>query len=305
MATKVGFIGLGRMGLPMSYRLLGAGFDLTVHNRSQGKVQQIADAGARPGHSAAAITRTTDILLTCLPDIATVEAVFLGDGGIIENARPGQILVDHSTVGMSTTRACAAAAAVKGAQFLDAPISGGTERAANGALTIMAGGPPEAYAKALPLFAAMGTTIRHIGPTGAGTAVKLVNQLLVGIHTVAAAEAMLLGAKAGADPALVYEVVSSGWGQSFMLDRNAPVMLDRNFAGDRAQMTVILKDLGLIQDLAQSLDSPIPAGDLAYQKFREAVASGLADLDPAAIVLPLEERAGSQIQRSGANSNPG
>lgn len=299
MSSKAGFIGLGRMGLPMSYRLLNAGFDLTVHNRSPEKVRQIVDAGAKPGHSAAETTQATDILLTCLPDVATVEAVFLGDDGIIANAKPGQVLIDHSTVGMSTTQACAAAAAEKGALFLDAPISGGTERAANGTLTIMAGGPRDAYDRALPLFEAMGATIRHIGPIGAGTAVKLVNQLLVGIHTMAAAEAMLLGAKAGADPALVYEVVSSGWGQSFMLDRNAPAMLERNFAGDRAQMRVILKDLGLIQDLAQSLQSPIPAGDLAYRKFQEAVAKGLADLDPAAVVLPLEEEAGWEIGRGG------
>lgn len=283
----------------MSYRLLNAGFDLTAHNRSPEKVRQIVDAGAKPGHSAAETTRATDILMTCLPDVATVEAVFLDADGIIANAKPGQVLIDHSTVGMSTTQACAAAAAEKGALFLDAPISGGTERAANGTLTIMAGGPREAYDRALPLFEAMGATIRHIGPTGAGTAVKLVNQLLVGIHTMAAAEAMLLGAKAGADPALVYEVVSSGWGQSFMLDRNAPAMLERNFAGDRAQMRVILKDLGLIQDLAQSLQSPIPAGDLAYRKFQEAVAKGLADLDPAAVVLPLEEEAGWEIGRGG------
>lgn len=283
------------MGLPMSYRLLNAGFDLTVHNRSQEKVRQIVDAGAKPGHSAAAITQATDILLTCLPDVATVETVFLEADGIIANAKPGQILIDHSTVGMATTQACAAAAAAKGARFLDAPISGGTERAANGTLTIMAGGDPDAYQQALPLFEAMGATIRHIGPTGAGTAVKLVNQLLVGIHTMAAAEAMLLGAKAGANPALVYEVVSSGWGQSFMLDRNAPAMLERNFAGDRAQMRVILKDLGLIQDLAQSLQSPIPAGDLAYQKFQDAIANGLADHDPSALALPLEEQAGWEI----------
>ena len=298
MSIKAGFIGLGRMGLPMAYRLLNAGFDLTVHNRSQEKVRQIVDAGAKPGSSAAAITQATDILMACLPDVATVEAVFLGADGIIAHAKPGQILIDHSTVGMATTQACAAAAAAKGALFLDAPISGGTERAANGTLTIMAGGDPAAYAQALPLFSAMGATIRHIGPTGAGTAVKLVNQLLVGIHALAAAEAMLLGAKAGADPALVYEVVSSGWGQSFMLDRNAPAMLERNFAGDRAQMTVILKDLGLIQDLAQSLNSPIPAGDLAYQKFQEAVANGLADLDPAAIVRPLEQQASWEIGQS-------
>ncbi|MEK7806728.1 MAG: NAD(P)-dependent oxidoreductase, partial [Chloroflexota bacterium] len=228
-ALKVGFIGLGRMGLPMCYRLLHAGFELTVHNRSQGKVLEIAAAGAHPAISAAQVTAEVDIVLACLPDVATSEEIFLGPAGVIANSRPGQVLVDHSTVGITTSKACAAAAEARGAAFLDAPISGGTERAANGTLVIMAGGPKQAYDRALPVFEAMGTTVRHIGPTGTGTTVKLVNQLLVGIHSVAAAEAMLLGAKSGADPVLVFEVVNSGWGQSFMLGRNAPVMLDRNF----------------------------------------------------------------------------
>jgi 3-hydroxyisobutyrate dehydrogenase-like beta-hydroxyacid dehydrogenase len=303
-ALKVGFIGLGRMGLPMAHRLLKAGFHLTVHNRSQGKVLQIAKDGAHPATSIAQITQATDILLTCLPDVATVESVFLGENGIVANARPGQVLVDHSTVGMATSKACAAAVAGKGALFLDAPISGGAERAASGALTIMAGGPKEAFNQALPLFQAMGTTVRHMGPTGAGTVVKLVNQLLVGIHSLAAAEGMLLGAKAGADPELMFEVVNSGWGQSFMLARNAPVMLDRDFAGVRGQMRLILKDLGLIQELARELDSPTPAGDLAYRMFQEAVQGGLGDLDPAAIVLPLEDRAGFAIRRPAKAISP-
>lgn len=294
---KVGFIGLGRMGLPMSYRLLQAGFDLTVHNRSQGKVHQIAEAGATPAASAARLTAEVDIVLACLPDVATSEEIFLGPAGVIASARPGQVLVDHSTVGIATSRACAAAAEAKGAAFLDAPISGGAERAANGTLVIMAGGPKEAYDRALPVFQSMGTTIRHIGPTGTGTTVKLVNQLLVGIHSVAAAEGMLLGAKSGADPALVFEVVNSGWGQSFMLARNAPVMLDRNFEGVRGQLSLFLKDMGLIQELAKELDTPIPGGDMAYRLLKEAAAQGLAALDPAAIVLPLEGKAGFQIRR--------
>jgi 3-hydroxyisobutyrate dehydrogenase-like beta-hydroxyacid dehydrogenase len=295
--TKVGFIGLGRMGLPMSYRLLKAGFDLTVHNRSQGKVQEIANAGAHPATSTAQLTRAAHIVLTCLPDIATVEEVFLGENGIIANAQPGQVLVDHSTVGVKTSKACAVAAQRTGALFLDAPISGGTERAANGTLTIMVGGPKEAYQRALPVFQAMGTTIRHMGPTGTGTVVKLVNQLLVGIHQVAAAEAMLLGAKSGADPELVFEVVNSGWGQSFMLARNAPVMLDRNFEGIRTQIKLFVKDLGLIQELAQELNTPIPGGDMAFRLFHEAAERGLGDMDGAAIVLPMEEQANFEVHR--------
>ena len=295
MTEKIGFIGLGRMGLPMSYNLLNSGYDLTVHNRSQEKVRQIADAGATAAASTAEVMADCDIVLACLPDVATCERVLLDEA--LPNARPGQIIVDHSTVGASTSRACAAAAEERGALFLDAPISGGTERAADGALTIMVGGPVEGYTKARPAFDVMGAVVRHVGPTGAGAAAKLVNQLLVGIHMVAAAEAMLLGAKSGADPALVFELVNSGWGQSFVLGRNAPAMLDRDFEGIRTQLRVFLKDLGLIQEMARDLETPIPGGDLAYRLLAEAVEQGLGDLDSAAIVLPMEEQAGFQIRR--------
>jgi 3-hydroxyisobutyrate dehydrogenase/2-hydroxy-3-oxopropionate reductase len=143
----------------------------------------------------------------------------------------------------------------------------------------------------------MGATVRHIGPTGTGTTVKLVNQLLVGLHSLAAAEGMLLGAKSGADPELVFEVVNSGWGQSFMLNRNAPVMMDRDFDGVRTQLRVFLKDLGLIHELAQELKVPTPGADLVYQLLSQATEQGLGDMDGAAIVLPLEEKAGFQIKR--------
>ena len=300
MTEKIGFIGLGRMGLPMAYNLLRAGHDVTVHNRSQEKVRQIADAGATAATSTLEVMAGCDIVLACLPDVATCEAVLLGDDGALPNARPGQIIVDHSTVGASTSKACAAAAEQRGAMFLDAPISGGTERATDGTLTIMVGGPTEAYKSAQPLFDVMGAVVRHVGPTGSGTAAKLVNQLLVGVHMVAAAEAMLLGAKSGADPALVFELVNSGWGQSFLLGRNAPAMLDRDFDGVRTQLRVFLKDLGLIQEMARDLGTPIAAGDLAYKLLAEAVEQGLGDLDSAAIVLPMEEQAQFQIKRMDA-----
>ena len=298
MTEKIGFIGLGRMGLPMSYNLLRAGYDITVHNRSQEKVRQIADAGATAAASASEVVASCDIVLACLPDVETCERVLLDEA--LPKARPGQIIVDHSTVGAATSKACAAAAEARGAMFLDAPISGGTERATDGTLTIMVGGPADAYARVQPAFDFMGAVVRHVGPTGSGTAAKLVNQLLVGIHMVAAAEAMLLGAKSGADPALVFELVNSGWGQSFLLGRNAPAMLDRDFEGVRTQLRVFLKDLGLIQEMARDLDTPIAAGNLAHRLLTEAVEQGLGDLDSAAIVLPMEEQAGFQIHRTNA-----
>lgn len=297
MTNKIGFIGLGRMGLPMSYNLLKAGFDLTVHNRSQPKVQEIAAAGATAATSTAEITQQCDIILACLPDIATSEEILLDPDGVIANTRPGQIIVDHSTVGISTSKACAEAAEAKGALFLDAPISGGTERAENGTLVIMAGGPKIAFDAVSSAFDAMGETVRHTGPTGTGTTVKLVNQLLVGVHTLAAAEAMLMGAKSGADPALVYELVSSGWGQSFMLDRNSSVMLDQTYEDARAPVRTILKDLGLIQELARSIDTPTPAGDVAYKLFTQAAEAGFGDLDMPGVLRLLEKEAGVEVKR--------
>ena len=294
---KIGFIGLGRMGLPMGYNLLKAGLDLTVHNRSQHKVQEIAAAGAAAAASSAEVTLQCDIVLACLPDIGTSEEVFLGPDGVMDNARKGQIIVDHSTVGINTSKACAEAAEAKGAMFLDAPISGGTERAENATLVIMAGGSKEAFDAVSPAFHAMGDTVRHTGPTGTGTTVKLVNQLLVGVHTLVAAEAMLMGTKSGADPALVYELVSSGWGQSFMLDRNSSVMLDQTYEDARAPVRTILKDLGLIQELARSIDTPTPAGDVAYKLFTQAAEAGLGNLDMPGVAKLLEKEAGVEIQR--------
>ena len=299
MSEKIGFIGLGRMGLPMSYNLLRAGYDLTVHNRSQEKVRQIADAGATAAASTAEVMEQCDVVLACLPDVETCERVLLGEA--LPNARPGQVIVDHSTVGAATSKACAAVTEERGAMFLDAPISGGTERATDGTLTIMVGGPAEAYQRVAPALDVMGAVVRHVGPTGSGTAAKLVNQLLVGVHKVAAAEAMLLAAKSGADPALVFELVNSGWGQSFILGRNAPAMLDRDFEGVRTQLRVFLKDLGLIQEMARDLETPIPGGDLAYRLFYEATEQGLGDMDGAAIVLPMEDQAGYQIRRVDAD----
>ncbi len=297
MTNKIGFIGLGRMGLPMSYNLLNAGYDLMVHNRSQPKVQEIAAAGATAATSTAEITQQCDVILACLPDIATSERIFLGPDGVIANTRSGQIIVDHSTVGISTSKACAEAAEAKGALFLDAPISGGTERAENGTLVIMAGGPKTAFDTVASAFDVMGQTVRHTGPTGTGTTVKLVNQLLVGVHTLAAAEAMLMGAKSGADPALVYELVSSGWGQSFMLDRNSSVMLDQTYEDSRAPVRTILKDLGLIQELARSIDTPTPAGDVAYKLFTQAEEAGFGDLDMPGVLRLLEKEAGVEVKR--------
>ncbi|MFL2644843.1 MAG: NAD(P)-dependent oxidoreductase [Dehalococcoidia bacterium] len=292
---NIGFVGLGRMGLPMTKLLIEAGHTVYVNNRSQQKVRDMTELGAIPTSSMEEITQHTEVVMTCLPDVKTVEEIYLSESGLIANTKPGQILIDHSTVGIKTTNLCADGATQAGASFLDAPISGGTERATNGTLTIMCGGDETSFAKVLPLLEILGQTVQHVGATGSGTAVKLVNQLLVGIHSLAAAEALLLGAKAGADPQQIFDLVNTGWGQSFMLARNSEVMISRQFEGDRAQLRVILKDLGLIKELAETVDSSIPLGDLTLKRFIEAAESGLDDLDPSAILLPLEDESNYKI----------
>ena len=297
VGMKVGFIGLGRMGMPMSQRLLKAGFSLMVHNRSRGKVEELAQQGAHQASSPAEVTRSSDIVLTCLPDVSMVETVFLGEDGIIPAALPGQILVDHSTVSPSTSRQIAQKAEAKGASFLDAPISGGVERATDGTLTIMVGGDQDSFERARPVFEAFGENIRHVGSTGSGSVVKLINQLLCGVHSLAAAEALVLGAKAGADPQTVLEILATSWGTSFMLSRNGPVMLERDFTNARAPLRLYVKDLAIIHQFAKEIGSPTPMGDHTLEMFQEASSKGMGELDVSCLVLPLEERAGVQVSK--------
>lgn len=285
---KVGVIGLGRMGMPMSQRLLEAGFHLTVHNRSRPKVAEIAGMGGFEAASAAEVSDVSDVVLTCLPDVRTVETVFLDHDGIVSVARPGQVLVDHSTVGPSTSRRIAEAAEARGAYFLDAPISGGVERAADGTLTIMVGGAPEAFEAALPVFQAYGQNVRRVGFTGSGSAFKLINQLLVGIHSVAAAEAMLLGGLAGVDLEALQEVLGTSWGASFMLSRNGPVIAKRDFDDTRAPIRLFVKDLGLVQEYAKDLDASSPLGERTLQVVERAISDGRGELDVSSLVLALE-----------------
>ena len=294
---RVGFIGLGKMGMPMSRRLLGAGFQLTVHNRSRGKVEELTQEGAYPAMSAAEVATAADIVLTCLPDVPTVEEVFLGKDGVVPAAHRGQVLIDHSTVSPATSQRIATAAEEKGAQFLDAPISGGVERAAEGTLTIMAGGDPSVFQVALPVFESMGANIWHVGPTGTGSAVKLVNQLLVAIHSLAAAEALLVGAKAGADPQMLLEILSTSWGSSFMLNRNGPVIIERDFDNARAPLRLIEKDLGLALEGARQTGAPTPLGERTFEVLEKAARAGLLDLDVSSLALPLEEQAGTIISK--------
>ena len=292
---NVGFIGLGKMGRHMARHLLAAGFPVTVHNRSRAAVDELARAGGRPAANPAEVGQASDIVLTCLTNTASTEDVFFGRNGLIEAARPGQILVDHSTLSPITSRQCAAAARAKGADFLDAPVSGGPAGAQAGTLTIMVGGDQATFDRALPVFQAMGKNIRLGGPTGAGSTIKLANQLLAAINTAAVAEAMVLGVKAGADPRVMLDVLKTSFGGSTMLTRNVPMMLDRNFSAGTG-VNVLLKDLSLVDGLAAELNVRTLLGSIATQAYREARALGLGGDDISGLVRVLEREAGVEVR---------
>src|SRR5712671_131231 len=293
MAIKVGFVGLGKMGRPMTERLLAAGLEVHVFNRSRAPVEALAAKGARPASSAAEVAERADVVLTALPTPEAVEQVYRE---MMQRARPGQIYADHSTVSVAQSRRCAAMARERGAEFLDAPVSGGPAGAQAGTLTVMVGGDQGAFDRALPVFRAFGKNIKLCGPAGAGQVVKLINQLLVGVHTAAIAEAAVLGAKLGADPRTVLELIGTSFGGSTMLTRNLPRFISRDFSA-ATPARLILKDLGIIHDEAKNAKVPLLLGGLAEQRFLEAVGRGLADEDMAALVKLWEEPAGVTVDR--------
>jgi 3-hydroxyisobutyrate dehydrogenase/2-hydroxy-3-oxopropionate reductase len=290
---EVGFIGLGKMGKPMVRRLLAAGHTVYVHNRSPQAVNESVAEGAKAAGSAAGVAERGEVILTALPTPGSVEEVYEELAGA---ARANQIYVDHSTVNLGLNRRCAELLSEKGADFLDAPVSGGPSGAEAGSLTVMVGGRQAVYERALPVFQSYGKNIRLCGPVGAGQAVKLVNQLLVAIHTAASAEAVVFGVKLGADPQVLLDLLGTSFGGSQMLLRNLPRFISRDFTA-ATPVGLILKDLGLIHDEAGGVRVPLQLGAQAEQLFVEASSRGMTDDDMASLVRLAEQAAGLEVGR--------
>lgn len=293
--TRVGFIGLGKMGKPMAINLLKKGFALTVHNRSRGAVDELASMGASAADSPAAVAAASDVVLTCLPSPEAVDLVYLGAGGIMEAARKGHLLADHSTVAPATSLKMFAAAAEKGASFLDAPISGGVPRAEAATLTIMVGGEEEPFRRLKPVLDTLGDKVVLVGKPGTGSVVKLTNQLLVGIHTAAAVEALVFGVKAGADPRVLLDIIGSSFGSSEMFKRTVPMVLERRF-GSQTDVRILSKDMSLITGLGKEISVRLLMGGLAEQILAEGEGMGLAYNDIVSLVQPLERIAGIEVR---------
>ena len=281
--TTVGFVGLGRMGKPMALRLLRAGFRVVARSRSRAPVEEVVAAGAEEGASFADVAERADIVCTCLPDVAASRSVYLGADGLAANARAGMTFVEHGTIAPSLAVEVAAALAARGAGYVDAPVSGGVERAESGTLTVMAGGSARDFEAARPALEAVGAAVHHAGPVGQGSLMKLANQLLVGVHTLAACEAFAFGEAAGADGAQLGEALGSSWGASAMLSRNWPLLLSGDY-GSRAPIRLLAKDLALVEDAALDMGVSLPMARRARTLFDDAMARGMGEHDVASMI---------------------
>jgi 3-hydroxyisobutyrate dehydrogenase-like beta-hydroxyacid dehydrogenase len=278
---KVGVVGIGKMGRPIADRLITAGHDVAVCNRSENAaVRALRDRGATVQASPTGIATGSEVVLTALPTEDSVRQVY---AEMSEVAATGQIYVDHSTVSPALNRDCAAGLATRGASFLDAPVSGGPAGAEAGTLTVMVGGDDATFKRALAVLEAFGSKIRLCGPVGAGQAIKLVNQYLVAVHTLASAEAAALAVRLGADLGTVQDVIGTSFGSSAMLLRNLPRYVARDFS-PATPVGLIAKDLSIIHTEAADAGVPLLLGGLVEQCYLEAKARGWAGEDMSALL---------------------
>lgn len=294
MTERIGFIGLGIMGGGMVRNLLKAGFDVRVWNRTTARMAELAADGATPTSGPAELAAQSEIIISCVSDTPDVEAVLLGAGGVIEGIRPGTLVIDMSTISPQATLAIAERLAARGAHMLDAPMSGGSEGAARGTLSIMVGGAATDLAQAMPVLQAMGTTITHVGALGAGQTVKLANQILVVGNMLAVAEALLFAQAGGVDLQKALAAVVGGAAGSWMLSNRGPQVLARDW---RPGFTIKLqqKDLRLVLAAADELGVPVPGTSLIFQLYRTLEAQGLSGEGNHALIKALEHLAGFEI----------
>lgn len=286
----VGFVGLGAMGQPMVRQLLAHDFVVVGANRSQPIVQTLAQEGMAPARDAREVAVRSDVVLCALPDVATVQSVAQM---IAEVGRAGQIVIEHSTVSPQVAQDHAALFADRGIRFLDAPVSGGPAGASAGTLTVMVGGDEATLNDAREVLQAFGNPIRHCGPVGAGQAVKLINQLLVGVHTAVSAEAAALGGALGVDETLLAEVIGTSFGASTMLLRNLPRFKTADFS-PATPVRLLEKDLGLVGDEGASAGVSLPLTAVAAKLFADASTHGLRDQDMSVLIELWREASGER-----------
>jgi 2-hydroxy-3-oxopropionate reductase len=299
---KLGFIGLGIMGAPMAQRLLAAGHSLAVHTRSSVR-PEVLDAGAQACGSAREVAERAEVIFTMVPDTPDVERVLFGAGGVAEGlgAAPGKVVVDMSSISPIATKDFAARVNALGAEYLDAPVSGGEVGAKAGTLTIMVGGPESAFARVKPLFELMGKNITLVGGNGDGQTTKVANQIIVALNIAAVGEALVFASKAGADPAKVRQALMGGFAASRILEVHGERMIKRTFnPGFRIELHQ--KDLNLALQGAKALGVSLPNTAGAAQLMQACAAHGLAGLDHSALVRALEIMAAHEVAAAPADA---
>jgi 3-hydroxyisobutyrate dehydrogenase len=294
MPGTVGFIGLGAMGDPMALNLVKHGFSLVVHDVDAAKADRWRARGAVVAASAADAAARADRTVCMVETTAQAEAVIAGEQGIIHTARTGHIVACMSTIDPLVARRLAEQLERGGVAMVDAPVSGGTERAASGELSIIVGGPAETVAACQDLFRAMGTNVFHVGGLGQGLAMKLVNNMLIQVNTVAVAEALVLGVKAGLDPQMIYDVVRASTGNSFAWEMRVPRILKRDFSPG-GTVDISFKDQELETAFAKQLGVPVLLANVTQQVYQMARTAGFNKEDGSAVVKVFEQLAGVTV----------
>lgn len=294
---RLGFIGLGIMGRPMTKNLLQAGYEVTVWNRSEPGIADVEKAGAKRASSPADVASKVDVVLSCVTDSPDVEQVYLGENGVIEKIREGMVCIDHSTISPTVAQHVAVKLGEKGAQMLDAPVSGGEIGAIEARLSIMVGGDEATFESAKPILEAMGKRITYIGSSGSGQTTKLCNQIAGALNNLAAVEAMILAAKSGVNLERMLEAISGGAAGSWALDNLAPKALKRNF--DPGFMIKLQqKDMRLVIDAAQNVKAALPGSVLVNQLFQAVESRGHGDEGVQALVKSLEWLNDTEVKAS-------
>lgn len=284
MTTNAGVIGLGAMGSGMAASLRRHGYRVHVFDVRSEAAQAFAAAGGVACASPAELAGHCDIIVSVVVNAAQTESVLFGENGCAAAMKPGSVLVMCSTVDPNWSMALEARLAALGILYLDAPISGGAAKSASGEMTMMTSGTPEAYALAAPLLDAMAAKVYRLGDqAGAGSKVKIINQLLAGVHIAAAAEAMALGLREGVDPAALYEVITHSAGNSWMFENRMAHVLAADYTALSA-VDIFVKDLGLVLDMARASKFPLPLSSTAHQMFMQASTAGFAREDDSAVI---------------------
>lgn len=300
--TTVAFLGLGIMGAPMARHLVNAGFDVVGYNRTFAKTEALVQAGGKAAETVADAVRDADVVAVMVPDSPDVRQVLAGENGVFENAKPGTLIIDFSSIRPDVTRELADQARDLGLRLLDAPVSGGQAGAENAALSIMVGGDADDFAAAAPVFEAVGKTIVHVGPSGAGQTVKAANQLIVAGNIQLLAEAVAFVEAYGVDTEAALKVLGGGLAGSKVLDQKGANMLGRSFTpGFRIELHH--KDLGIVTSAAREAGVVVPLGAVVAQLMASAVANGDGGLDHSALLRGVLRLSGRDLEASNGEEN--